>query len=105
MVIVDRAVRELFPPQKRASLQRYLEEAAYLYYLKGKREEAENLFYWAVTLDQEKESRPGKENPLLLWLMETAFLVLRESPGENPMSELGEQETEGGIIIPSWVKK
>lgn len=100
--IVDRAIRESFSPETRAGLWRYLEEVAYLYYLKGKKEEAQNLFYWSSTLEQGKESRPGKENPLLLWLME-AFL-LTEKPDEAPAPEQTEQKTEGGIIIPSWVK-
>jgi hypothetical protein len=100
--VVDRAVQELFPPETRTGLFRYLEEAAYLHYLKGQREEAEHLFHWANTLDQEKEFRPGKENPLLLWLMETALLT--ENPNNDLTPEQKEQKTEGGIIIPSWVK-
>ncbi|MCJ7833386.1 MAG: hypothetical protein MUQ20_03260, partial [Deltaproteobacteria bacterium] len=100
--VVDRAVQELFPPETRTGLFRYLEEAAYLHYLKGQREEAEHLFHWANTLDQEKESRPGKENPLLLWLMETALLT--ENPNNDLRPEQKEQKTEGGIIIPSWIK-
>jgi hypothetical protein len=100
--VVDRAVEELFPPEIRTGLFRFLEEAAYLHYLKGQKEEAEHLFYWANTLNQEKESRPGKENPLLLWLMETVLLT--ENPNSNLTPEQKEQKTEGGIIIPSWVK-
>ncbi|OGP51543.1 MAG: hypothetical protein A2Y79_08510 [Deltaproteobacteria bacterium RBG_13_43_22] len=102
MDIVYRAVQESFRPEARGSLLRYLEEAAYCYYLKGRREEAENLFYWAGTLNQKIEPWSGKENPLLLWLMETVLLM--ESPDENLTSGQEEQKTEGGIIIPSWVK-
>jgi hypothetical protein len=100
--VVDRAVQELFPPETRTGLFRYLEEAAYLYYLKGQKEEAEHLFRWANTLDQEKGSSPGKENPFLLLLMETALLT--ENPNDDLAPEQKEQKTEGGIIIPSWVK-
>src|SRR4030042_2330816 len=100
MDIVYRAVQESFRPEARGSLLRYLEEAAYCYYLKGRREEAENIFYWAGTLNQKIEPWSGKENPLLLWLMETVLLM--ESPDENLTSGQEEQKTEGGIIIPSW---
>jgi len=100
--VVDKAVQELFPPETRTGLFRYLEEAAYLYFLKGQKEEAEHLFHWANTLDQEKESPPGKENPFLLWLMEMALLT--ENPNDDLAPEQKEQKTEGGIIIPSWVK-
>ncbi len=100
--VVDRAVQELFPPETRTGLFRYLEEAAYLYYLKGQKEEAEHLFHWASTLDQEKGPSPGKENPFLLWLIETALLT--ENTNDDLAPEQKEQKTEGGIIIPSWVK-
>jgi hypothetical protein len=87
--VVDKAVQELFPPETRTVLFRYLEEA-------------EHLFHWANTLDQEKESPPGKENPFLLWLIETALLT--ENLDDDLAPEQKEQKTEGGIIIPSWVK-
>jgi hypothetical protein len=100
--IVERAIRELFPQEKCDGLLRYLEEVAYLYVLKKRPDEAEALLYWAETLDQEKESRQGRENPLLLWLMETVLLA---KEGEKPPTfEPKEQTTQGGIIIPSWVR-
>ena len=102
MAIVDRAVQELFPLQERASLRRYLEEVAYLYYLKKQPDQAETLFYWANTMDEENGSRPGKANPLLLWLMETVLLT--EKAERTPAAEQKEQITEGGIILPSWVR-
>ncbi len=101
--VLDQAVRELFPLEKRIILRRYLEEAAYLYYLKGKREEAADLLYWAGTMDQEQGSPTEKDSPLLVWLMETA--LLREDAGTVPANQPSEQTTEGGIILPSWVRR
>ena len=73
-----------------------------MYFLKKQPDEAEALFYWANTLDEEKEPRPGKENPLLLWLMETVLLA-EEADKTTPPNKK-EQTTEGGIILPSWVE-
>jgi hypothetical protein len=100
--IVDRAIQELFPPQERASLKRFLEEAAYLYYLKKQPDQAEALFYWANTMDEENGSRLGEGNPLLLWLMKTVLLA--EEARKTPTAEPKEQISEGGIILPSWVR-
>jgi hypothetical protein len=102
LAIVDRAVQELFPRQERAHLRRYLEEVAYLYYLKKQPDQAGTLFYWANTMDEENGSRPGEANPLLLWLMETVLLT--EKAERTPTAEQKEQITEGGIILPSWVR-
>ncbi len=102
MGIVERAVQELFPPEKRTGLVRYLEEVAYLYILKKRPDEAEALFYWAKTLDEEKEYRVGKGNSLLLWLMETVLLA--EEADRTPTAEQKEQTTAGGIILPAWVR-
>jgi hypothetical protein len=99
--VLDKAVRELFPLEKRIFLRRYLEEIAYLYYLKGKQEEAADLFYWAGTMEQEQGSPTEKDSPLLVWLMETA--LLKEDAGIAPANETAEQTTEGGIILPAWV--
>jgi hypothetical protein len=101
--VLDQAVRELFPLEKRSIPRRYLEEAAYLYYLKGKREEAADLLFWAGTMDQEQGSSSEKDSPLLVWLMETA--LLRKDAGTVSANEPSEQTTEGGIILPAWVRR
>jgi hypothetical protein len=102
LTIVDKAVRESFPPETQAGLFRYLEEVAYLYFLKKRTEEAEALFYWANTMDEGKGPKPRKKNPLLLWLMETVLLA--EEEGQVTAAEQKEHTTEGGIILPSWVR-
>jgi hypothetical protein len=100
--IVDKAVQESFLPETRPGLVRYLEEVAYLYVLRKRPDEAEAIMYWAKTLEEEKEPRPGKGNPLLFWLMETVLLA--QEAGKTPIEEQKEQTTPGGIILPSWVK-
>ncbi|MBI4767634.1 MAG: hypothetical protein HY787_24075 [Deltaproteobacteria bacterium] len=100
--IVDKAVRESFPPETRPGLIRYLEEVAYLYVLRKRPEEAETIMHWVKTLEEEKALRLGQESPLLFWLMETALLA--EVPGKTSIEEPKEQTTPGGIILPSWVR-
>jgi hypothetical protein len=102
LTIVDKAVRETFPLEIRAGLFRYLEEVAYLYLLKKRPDEAGALFYWANTMEEIKGTPPGKENPLLLWLME--MVLLAGEDGKVVAAEQKEQTTEGGIILPSWVR-
>ncbi len=100
--IVDKAVLESFPPEKRPGLVRYLEEVAYLYVLRKRPDEAEAILYWAKTLDEGEEPRVGKGNLLLSWLMET--VLLSEETGKTPIEEPKEKTTPGGLIIPSWVR-
>jgi hypothetical protein len=103
LAIVEKAVRESFPLGKRAGLLRFLEELAYLYILKKRPEVAEVLFYWANTLEEDKETRPTQESPLLLWLMESVLLA--EEPGQALKTEFQEYTTDGGIILPAWVRR
>jgi hypothetical protein len=101
--IIDKAVQEFFSPDTRPGLLRFLEEVAYLYVLRKRPDEADTLFNWANTMKNEgKELQYGTENPLLTWLMET---VLQTEDNETPVpAENREKATEGGIIIPSWVR-
>lgn len=102
--IVLRASREIFQGQGRTGLVRYLEEAAYLYYLKGQLEEAKALFSATHFLNNQGEKTETDENPLLIRLVETALL------GEGFLEDEGSQDedserSEGGIIIPPWIIK
>ncbi len=102
--IVLRASREIFKGQGRTGLVRYLEEAAYLYYLKGQLEEAKVLFYAAHFLNNQGEKTETEENPLLIRLVETALLGEESLENEGSQDEDSER-SEGGIIIPPWIKK
>jgi hypothetical protein len=102
--IVLRASREIFQGQGRTDLVRYLEEAAYLYFLKGQLEEAKALCSAAQFLNNQRESEKAEGNPLLIWLLENALL------GESPLEDEGApnqtyEQTQGGIIIPPWVAR
>lgn len=102
--IVLRASREIFKGQGRTGLVRYLEEAAYLYYLKGQLEEAKALFSATHFLNNQGEKTENDENPLLTRLVETALLGEESLENEGSQDEDSER-SEGGIIIPPWIKK
>jgi hypothetical protein len=101
---IQRASREIFQDQGKAALVRYLEEVAYLYFLKGQAEEAKVLFSAAQFLDNQWKLEKAEGNPFLVWLVEKALL------GDSPLESEGSQsqhyeQSPGGIIIPPWVKK
>jgi hypothetical protein len=102
--IIRRASQEIFQGQGRTDLVRYLEEAAYLYYLKGQLEVATDLFSAVHFLNNQREKTTPEENPLLIRLVENALLGERSLENEQSQGQNHEQ-TEGGIIIPPWVKK
>ncbi|MEW6184899.1 MAG: hypothetical protein AB1585_04065 [Thermodesulfobacteriota bacterium] len=99
--IVEKAVREIYPREKRDWIRRYLEEAAYLRGLKGQKEEGEILYRWAGTFVPQSKSDSEPENPLLFWLMETILLFEEGEPVQSAEKE--EKRSSGGIILPSWV--
>jgi hypothetical protein len=102
--IVLRASRELFQGQTGEDLVRYLEELAYLYYLKSHFEEAELLFKAALFLARERGSGTSTENLLLLRLVERVLSsdkMMEDDSNQGPIIE----KTPGGIIIPPWVKR
>jgi hypothetical protein len=99
--IVQKAAAEIFQDQGRERLIRYLEEVAYIYFLKGQEDRARVLFQAALSLTSPQES---KENPLLIELVEQALLPDRFQP-QDAGFEPAMETTPGGIIIPSWVNK
>ncbi len=102
--IVLRASRDLFQGQTGEDLGRYLEELAYLYYLKSHSEEAELLFKAALFLTGEGGRGTSGENPLSLRLVEKALSLdkmMQDGGNQEPIIE----KTPGGIIIPPWVKR
>jgi hypothetical protein len=102
--IIRRARREIFQDPAKSDLLRYLEELSYLYYLRGRMEEAEILFSAARSVMEGKD-RDLENNPLLLWLMERALLGELGDDSQADPSDQVEEQSEGGIIIPPWVKK
>lgn len=102
--IIEKACREIFQDSRRTGLIRYLEEVAYLYFLKGQSPEARALYNAAQLGNRDGESVPVGGNSLLLWLVEMALLdkeEMEDPSDQTPASEI----TEGGIIIPPWVKR
>ena len=100
--IVRKAVRELFPKEEIERLKRFLEEAAYLYYLKNQRTQAVSLFQTASSLKPEEDKSSGKENPFLSWLVGKSLLP--EETEKAAEEAAPEKRSEGGIILPSWVR-
>lgn len=102
--IIEKASREIFKDLRRTGLLRYLEELAYLYFLKGQSQEAKVLFNAAQLGNRDGESVPVGGSPLLLRLVEMALLDKEdlEDPSDQPPVP---KITQAGIIIPPWVKR
>ena len=63
-----------------------------------------DLFSAAVRMESETLTiRRIRENPFLGWLIEKEFQEIEEEAGQ-PAAE-AETRTEGGLILPHWVKK
>ncbi len=102
--IIVQGSRDIFKGQEGEDLVRYLEELAYLYYLKGQIEEARLLFSEAFSLAKEGERATPEGNPFLIWLVEKALSldkIMEDGNDQGPTPE----RTPGGIIIPPWVKR
>ena len=102
--ILIQGSRDIFKGQEREDLVRYLEELAYLYYLKDQIEEAKLLFSASLFLAKEGERATSQDNPFLIWLVEKALSIekiMEDDNGQDPVPE----KTPGGIIIPPWVKR
>lgn len=102
--IVLRGARDIFEGRKRQELIRYLEELAYLYFLKSQRETAEVLFSAALFLAKEAEKAISEANPFLIGLVEKALSIEKMMEDSSDQGSAAEM-TPGGIIIPPWVKR
>lgn len=102
--VIDQAVGKIFEPSRLDRLFRFIEEIAYTYWIRGQEGKAGEVMAALAECRQEVADGPGTVHPLLAWLLEKALV-----PGEvddeetEPIPE--EERTEGGLIIPSWVKK
>jgi hypothetical protein len=96
-------VNEIFSPERVKNLYRYLEEIVYLYWLKGELEQARVLLGATNHLREGFAGLPVQENPLLTWLIEKEFPEVEEIKSEPAPPP--ETRTEGGLILPHWVKK
>ena len=85
------------------NFRRHLEEIAYLYWLKSEPELALVLFSASVRLENETSDRERPESPLLVWLIEKEFQEIEEKKSGPAVAP--ETRTEGGLILPHWVKK
>lgn len=101
--VLAKAAEELFREERGRRLVRFLEEIAALYWLKGLQDQAAQIMAALGTFQRERETRQEPGHPLLTWLVRKEFLPsAAESPERLPSSE---ERTEGGLILPSWVKK
>ena len=101
--VIQQEVTDFFTPARVAHFHRHLEEIAYLYWLKSEPELSRVLFSAAARLEGETIDREGRESPLLGWLIEKEFQEIEEEKS-GPAVE-SETRTEGGLILPHWVKK
>ncbi len=95
--VIQQTADDYFTPARVENLHRYLEEIAYLYWLKSKPELSRVLISAAVRLESET---PGF---LLSWLVEKEFQKMEEQNGRPAVES--ESRTEGGLILPDWVKR
>jgi len=101
--VLQAAAADFFTPARVENLRRHLEEIAYLYWLKSEPEPARTLFSAAVRLEGETLDPKERENPFLGWLFEKEFQEIEEVAGQPAVE--AETRTEGGLILPHWVKK
>jgi len=101
--VIQQAAADFFTPTRVEHLHRHLEEIAYLFWLKSEPERSRALFSAAARLEGETLDREGRESPLLGWLIEKEFQEIEEEKS-GPVVE-SETRTEGGLILPHWVKK
>lgn len=101
--LIRKAVEESFPKERWGYLLRFLEEAAYLRYLKGEQEEAQFLYAWARTFGETDTYSSPADHLLLSWLMD--MILLSEEYAESGSRIKAEPRTPGGIIIPAWAEK
>ena len=101
--VIQQAAADFFTPTRVEHLRRHLEEIAYLYRLKSEPERFRALFLAAARLESETLDPPSQESPLLTWLIEKEFQEIEEEHGGHAVES--ETRTEGGLILPHWVKK
>lgn len=101
--VIVRAAAELFSESRVGRLVRLVEEMAYLHGLKGQEEQVRDLTAGLDAFRKEVEARPRSIHPFLTWLLEKEFRLSGEAPEPEPPPL--EERTEGGLIVPSWVKK
>jgi hypothetical protein len=101
--IIQQAAADFFTPARVENLHRHLEEIAYLYRLKADPELSRALFSAAARIGVETSDREGRENPFLCWLIEKEFQEIEEEKSATAVE--AETRTEGGLILPHWVKK
>jgi len=102
--VVRKAVEESYPKERWGVLQRYLEEAAYLYFLRGEREKARFFYGWARTFGPEGSFPSPADHPLLMWLLDLVLVKEGGEEGPFPPDEEEGNRTPAGIILPDWGK-
>jgi hypothetical protein len=101
--VLSGAVEAVFGGGRTRRLQRFVEEIATAYWLKGLKDQARRIMAALKSFQPEVEGRTAPGHPLLSWLVEKEFRLSREMvPEQEPPQE---ERTEGGVILPAWVKK
>ena len=103
LTVTQQTADVIFTPNRVENLYRYLEEIVYLYWIKGEAEQARVLLGAVDRLKEVFAGLPVRENPLLTWLIEKEFPEVEEEKNAPPPPP--ETRTEGGLILPNWVKK
>jgi hypothetical protein len=103
LTVTQQTANEIFTPDRVGNFYRYLEEIVYLYWVKGDAEQARVLLGAVDRLKEVFAGLPVRENPLLTWLIEKEFPEVEGE--ENAPPPPPETRTEGGLILPHWVKK
>jgi hypothetical protein len=101
--VTQQTVNDFFTSERVGNLYRYLEEIVYLYWIKGDLDQARILLGAADHLKEGFVGLPVQENPLLIWLIEKDFPEVEGK--ESEPAPPPETRTEGGLILPHWVKK
>ncbi len=101
--VIQQAATDIFTPARIENFHRHLEEIAYLYWLKSAPELSWDLVAAAARLEGEPLDREKRGSPLLAWLIEKEFQENEETTSGSV--EESETRTEGGLILPHWVKK
>jgi hypothetical protein len=101
--VIAGAVKAIFREERVRRLVRFLEEIAAAYWLKGRPEQARRILAALNSFERERAAALDPGHPLLAWLVRKEFLPAEGVTEDQPAPE--EERTEGGLILPAWVKK
>ncbi len=101
--VIAGAVTAIFQEERVRRLVRFLEEIAAVYWLKDRPEQARHILAALKSFARERAAAAEPGHPLLSWLVQKEFLPAEGTTEDQPAR--AEERTEGGLILPAWVKK